>query len=232
MTRHLTLLKAIVLLGYAVANAPQAKAHPHNWIDVVSIFVLDGQGKLQQLNQRWKFDPFYSLMTYADLMNEYGNAKTGLSETAESMVSNLKSYQYFSELYLDDVPVEIKVPFSSSLKAYGDDADMRLVLEMGFKFTPALDIQSKSVALRVYDPTYFIAMNHKTAENIKVTAKERFACKTSLDIPSPSQEVIDYALSLDRFQTETGGLGIHFAETALVDCSSSGGEDSSHENIN
>ena len=48
-------------------------AHPHNWINVSTHFVLDDQNRLVMIKQSWEFDGIYSMITAADLKNSFEN---------------------------------------------------------------------------------------------------------------------------------------------------------------
>ena len=92
------------------------QAHPHNWIELNSRFVLDEHSHLIQVKQRWEFDLFYSLMTHADLLNEFDDEQQGLTATAERMIKNLSAFDYFSNLYLDGSNIALGLPKEYSLK--------------------------------------------------------------------------------------------------------------------
>ena len=80
-------------------------AHLHSWITLKTEFMLDEKGRLTELQQHWEFDVYFSMMTLADIMNEYEDQKKGLEQLAKDMVNNLRSYDYFSELNIDNQPV-------------------------------------------------------------------------------------------------------------------------------
>lgn len=211
MTRGLLTL---VMLG----AAPMLIAHPHNWIALNSVFVLDDDSRLVSLTQRWEFDVYYSMMTMADVLNEYPSEEIGLPATASDMVRNLKAYDYFSSLTLDGEKVSLSAPGSFALRNKQKEGQLVLELEMTFEFEPGLAVESKALALQIYDPTYFIAMNHASVENIQIEGGDAVECAVKLEFPEPSDELIDYAQSLDRNQKDTDGLGASFAETATIFC--------------
>jgi ABC-type uncharacterized transport system substrate-binding protein len=212
------LLKLIVFSFTLLWLSVSVHAHPHNWIFLNSSFVLDDNARLVQVKQAWEFDMYYSLMTHADLLNEFGEEMTGLKATADSMIRNLKDYEYFSKLSLDGSKIDLGVPKAYKLYTKEKEGQMVLELEMTFDMASALDIENKTLAWQVFDPTYFIAMNHATENNIEIIGGNATECSKELKFPEPSDELIDYAQSLDRTQKNTDGLGASFAETAFINC--------------
>ena len=73
------MMNRVVSILLLLASTSLAQAHPHNWIQLDSIFVLNGQAQLIEIKQTWEFDFYYSLMMHADLMNEFGDEEAGLA---------------------------------------------------------------------------------------------------------------------------------------------------------
>lgn len=211
------LTASLVAIALAM-GANIAQAHPHNWIELSSRFVLDDQARLVRIEQRWEFDFYYSLMMHADLLNEFGSEEKGLPATADDFIRNLESYHYFSTLELDDKQVDLGVPEGYKLSTKMREGQMVLVLDMSFEIEQKLPIESKTVSWRVFDPTYYIAMNHVTESNLEIVGGNATECSKTLEFPEPSEDLIDYAQSLDRSQKDTDGLGASFAETAFIRC--------------
>lgn len=212
------MMNRVVSILLLLASTSLAQAHPHNWIQLDSIFVLNGQAQLIEIKQTWEFDFYYSLMMHADLMNEFGDEEAGLAETATAMIKNLESYQYFSELKVDNEIIDIGVPERYQLTATQIDGQLILVLDMEFDIEQIIGVEGKNLAWKIYDPTYYIAMNHETESNIKISGGNATECTTQLMFPNPSDDTIEYAQSLDRSQKDTNGLGELFAETAFINC--------------
>lgn len=194
------------------------QAHPHNWIELNSSFVIDENSHLIQVKQRWEFDMYYSLMTHADLLNEFGDEQKGLLATAERMIKNLKAYDYFSTLNLNGENIALGMPQEYRLNAKKKDGQIILELDMHFNIKTEINVKNKTLSWQVFDPTYYIAMRHLTKNNIKIISGEATQCTKALEFTEPSDDLIDYAQSFDRNQKNTDGLGKFFAETAIVNC--------------
>ena len=193
-------------------------AHPHSWITLKTEFMLDEKGRLTELQQHWEFDVYFSMMTLADIMNENEDQKKGLEQLAKDMVNNLRSYDYFSELKIDNQPVALTKPSDYSLTTAFKEGQQQLTLNMRFKLTDTRPIERKTLSWRVFDPTYYIDMRHHKTSQVLIHKKNATECSTSIELPEPSDEMIDYASSLDRSKKDTEGLGAYFAEKVLIHC--------------
>lgn len=194
------------------------QAHPHNWIALNSRFVLDDQAQLISIEQRWEFDVFYSMMTLADVLNEYGSEEAGLPVFASRMIENLASYNYFSVLRLDSQVIQLSSPQRYALVSRQRDQQQVLELQMRFDLEKPLSIEARTLVFSVYDPTYYIAMNHANEHNIVIEGGNASECVLELKFAEPSEDLLDFAQSLDQSQKDTDGLGENFAETALIRC--------------
>ncbi len=212
------LIKSIAQCLLAISLTATVQAHPHNWIDLHSSFLLDDQGNLTEIKQRWQFDTFYSLMTLADLANEYGSEEMGLPIMAQTMVDNLQKVNYFSSLKLADSSVSMGIPDDYSLIKTSKDEQTIIELEMVFKLDKSLAVKNKTLFWQVFDPTYYVSMAHIETQNIEIVGGEATNCSKELVVPKPSAELIEYAMSLDVTMKDTDGLGIKFAEQTIIHC--------------
>ncbi len=193
-------------------------AHPHNWIDLKTEFVLDNQGQLIEIKQHWLFDIYYSTVKLADIASEYKSQQEGLRYTAIDMAKNLQDYRYFSELKTSDQLVVLPMPKYSTLDKVVREGQQQLMLTMHFVLDTPIPTNDDTLSWRVFDPTYYIDMKHHTSSQILIHNEQGKKCSTRIHSPKPSQELIEYAINLDRTQKDTQGLGAHFAETVFVQC--------------
>ena len=210
--------KIIICLLIGGLYTQSVTAHPHYWINLKADMILDDQGRLTAIRQHWAFDVYFSKMTVADVVNEHGNKAIGLRKMADQMIGNLASYQYFSVLKIDGKEIVLPRPSSYQLSENTQQESSVLELEMHFDMTKAMTIKDKRLVWSVFDPTYYIAMNYSEIDNISMKGESAAQCKLSLDVPSPSSELVEYAQQLDRSQKDTDGLGINFAEKIRINC--------------
>ncbi|ARU58090.1 MAG: DUF1007 family protein [Pseudomonadales bacterium] len=194
------------------------QAHPHSWIELNTRFVLDKQAHLVQIRQRWEFDVYYSMMTLADSRNEYGNDTTGLPQMATKMIRNLKAYGYFSKLSVDGANIALAMPDPYRLSTKAKNGHEVLELEMIFDIQQGMNIENKTLHWQVFDPTYYIAMIHVDENSIEIIGGDATECSRKIEFPDPSDDLIEYAQSLDRTQKNTEGLGAAFADMIVVNC--------------
>jgi ABC-type uncharacterized transport system substrate-binding protein len=215
---RLKIVSNVFLVILMLGLASPIYAHPHNWIELNTTFVLDQNAGLTQVKQRWEFDVYYSMMTRADLLNEFSNEEKGLVETARRMINSLKDYDYFSRLRVGGLKVNLGMPEEYRLYSKKKVGSTVLVLEMAFEIEDEIKFENKAVAWQVFDPTYYIAMNHDKESNVEIITSGATECSKTLETPEPSDETIEYAQSLDKDQKNTDGLGERFAENILINC--------------
>lgn len=208
----------IALLGIACLLCSNAVlAHPHNWIDLRTQINIDERGYLTGFSQHWSFDQFFSMISYAELMNEYNDEPIGLASTAMKMVANVAPDSYLSELKVAGEVIPLPVPKRYTLESVSVNGSPILVLKMNFILKEPKLVKGKSITLQTFEPTYFVAMNYPSQEHVRV-ASNALHCTAQLIRATPSEELIDYATSLDRNVKETQGLGDDFAERVAIQC--------------
>lgn len=211
-------LRLFILPSLLLFFTPAVQAHPHNWITLDSQFVLAEGARLVQIKQRWEFDVYYSMMTLADMRNEYDDASVGLRSLASQMIDNLAEHHYFSSLRINNADATLGAPSDYRLSVSKKEGQDTLVLEMSFDLPGKPKLSGGALSWRVFDPTYYIAMMHINESNVGLINLSTSECEKQLSIPEPSEELLGYAESLDRSQTDTDGLGANFAETVLIQC--------------
>jgi len=195
------------------------QCHPHSWVTLKSDFILNNQSDLTEIRQRWRFDHFYSSITIAEIKNEFGDRnKKGFHIRAKQITKNLKQYNFFSRLIINDNNKKLPKPKNAYLNILEEDGLQILELEMHFEFSVPIKIENKKVSWSVYDPTYYISMLYEDLTEFVVIGGNATECSKELFIPEPSEETINYARSLDQGQKGTAGLGDSFAEQILLNC--------------
>ena len=210
-----TFVMGLLLAG--VQTQP-SYAHPHYWMNLKADMILDDQGRLAAIRQRWAFDAYFSMMTVADAVNEHGDKETGLRNMADQIIANLAKYQYLSVLTINGTEIDLPQPSVYQLTENTQLEQPVLELEMRFDIASPLIIKGKDLVWSVFDPTYYIAMNYSKVENISIKGANNTQCQLTLSLPNPSSELTEYAQSLDRTQKDTGGLGKSFAEKVRIHC--------------
>jgi ABC-type uncharacterized transport system substrate-binding protein len=213
-------LRIKTLIAFAFANAfisCSAEAHPHSWIALTSEFILDDRGYLAEIRQRWDFDAFYSMMTLADVMNEFRDKNSGLQNMATTMVRNLASYQYFSTLMVNRTEIPLVEPEHYQLQTVTEEGQQILSLNMHFRIAPSLGIEGKTITWSVFDPTYYIDMAHRDTTKVVIHGGNATECSKQIELPNPSDDIIEYASSLDQTKRIPKDLEFTLRKTSLLD---------------
>mgnify|MGYP000675210907 CR=1 FL=1 len=208
----------LVLIAIFLGFSHYSLAHPHSWVNLKSEFTLDEQGRLTALTQHWEFDQYYSMMTIADMISEHGDQQKGLLILGKSMAKNLNRYNYFSELKVNNMLIKLPFPSSFKLETKLSDEQDILTFSMHFELPHPRPIKKKPVSFRVFDPTYYVDMRHYKASQVIIHAQNGTECSTTVELPDTSDELVEYANSLDKSQQDTQGLGNSFAEKVIIHC--------------
>jgi len=161
---------------------------------------------------------YYSMMTIADMMNEHGDKQKGLALLSKMMTKSLKKYHYFSELKVNNTLVKLPSPSESKLTTKLSDGQELLKLSMHFELAHPRSIENKTLSFRVFDPTYYIEMRHYKRSQVTIHTQGATECSTTIELPEASDELVEYANSLDKTEKDTQGLGNSFAEQVMIHC--------------
>lgn len=212
-------LSGVLCLAAGLLLPVTAAAHPHGWIDLRMRLILDGEGRLEALQQSWRLDPFYSLV----LLEELGEASTdgldaALDQLGSDMRKTLSPQGYFTELSLENRRLELgEVDDYTVLERHG-----RIEFVFLLPLTEPLDMAGETLRYRVFDPTYYIEVVHEaegdtpSAEALVVGGSR--ACEARIRAAEPDPERVMAAAMLDIDDQAEPGLGRHFAETGEVTC--------------
>ena len=95
------LLKVVAGLAAALVGAGSALAHPHSWIDLRSRVIMNDEGHVAALELDWLFDDFYTAFVAQEFVKQNRPPSEFLPEVANTYLSNLAEYDYFTDVRLD-----------------------------------------------------------------------------------------------------------------------------------
>ncbi|EPC02866.1 hypothetical protein L861_23940 [Litchfieldella anticariensis FP35 = DSM 16096] len=219
LPRRLVIAVIVVLsLGWCgVANA-----HPHGWIDLGVRVILDDQGRVEALHQRWLMDPFYSLVVLEELGRAEGDAsmEARLDQLGMEIRDNVAAQHYFTELTHDGHTVALGEVKEYTVMQRGSRVEFSFVLPLE---TP-LALEGKAMQYQVFDPSYYIEIVHEAEddetprEDALVVVGADIACTTRIEPADPDPAKVTEAAMLDYDDQAEPGLGRFFAETGEVSC--------------
>jgi ABC-type uncharacterized transport system substrate-binding protein len=217
----MTVLRCCAVALACVAFGSPALAHPHAWIETRSDVVFDDQGRIAAINIEWDFDQWYSEMAVEGLdVNNDGFYSAGeLRPLARENLIALKDYDYFVKARVGTVPVE-----------YDDVTQYGMIYSSGtlkMHFTIPLaepvDPFSAEFVYRVYDPSFFIAIDFAENSPLALLGNVPEPCSIELR-PAPTGAEIDATRNMlaekdQEWQPpEEYDFGSMFAQPAAVVC--------------
>lgn len=174
-------------MALAALSAAPALAHPHAWIETRSDVVFDNDGRIAAINVEWAFDADYSAMAVDGLdANGDGYHSAGeLLPLARENIVALKDYGYF-----------VYARSGADKVAYGDVSEYGMVLSndiLKMHFTLPLaepvDPVASEFVYRIYDPSFYIAIDFAENEPLTALGSPPPACKVELRAAPTGEEI-------------------------------------------
>lgn len=192
-----------------------AVAHPHSFITLQTTLVAENH-QLSGLKMRWTMDE----ITSADLLYDAGNAKPGdevWKKLAAEVMANVLGQHYFTEFWHNGQKVKfLNRPTTYGMAREGHQAVLTFILPLAQP--QPLDGQTYTFA--TFDPTYYVDMSYAEESDVSLPAALQQQCKISVTTPNPSEETLNFAISLDKEDAppEDMELGKQFAQVVKVQC--------------
>lgn len=217
----ITGLRSCAVALACAASAAPALAHPHAWIETRSDVVFDDEGRIAAINIEWDFDQGYSEMAVEGLdVNADGFHSAGeLHPLARENLIALKDYDYF-----------VKARFGSESVKYADVTEYGSIYSNGIlkmHFTiplaTAIDPFAAEFVYRVYDPTFYIAIDFAEESPLALLGNAPEPCSIELR-PAPTGTEVDSTRDMlsekdqDWQPPEEEDFGSMFARPVAVVC--------------
>lgn len=190
-------------------------AHPHSFISLKTELVTDGT-QLSGLKMRWTMDE----ITSADLLYDAGNAKPGdeiWKKLAAEVMANVLGQHYFTEFWHNGQ----KVKFLNRPTEYGMTRDgHQAVLTFILPLAHPQPLAGQKYRFSTFDPTYYVDMSYAEDSDVQLPASLQKKCKLTVHTPKPSEETLNFAVSLDKEDAppEDMELGKQFAQEVTLQC--------------
>ncbi|CAM6530615.1 DUF1007 family protein [Enterobacter hormaechei] len=192
-----------------------AGAHPHSFISLKTELVTDGT-QLSGLKMRWTMDE----ITSADLLYDAGNAKPGdeiWKKLAAEVMANVLGQHYFTEFWHNGQ----KVKFLNRPTVYGMTRDgHQAVLTFILPLAHPQPLAGQKYRFSTFDPTYYVDMRYDNDSDVRLPDALQKSCKIAVHTPKPSEEMLNFAVSLDKEDAppEDMELGKQFAQEVTLQC--------------
>lgn len=192
-----------------------AGAHPHSFISLKTELVTDGT-QLSGLKMRWTMDE----ITSADLLYDAGNARPGdeiWKKLAAEVMANVLGQHYFTEFWHN----RQKVKFLNRPTEYGMTRDgHQAVLTFILPLAHPQPLVGQKYRFSTFDPTYYVDMHYAQDSDVQLPENLQKICKIAVHTPKPSEEMLNFAVSLDKEDAppEDMELGKQFAQEVTLQC--------------
>ena len=149
-----TLGRAALAVFFSLAGIAGAAAHPHVWVTATSELAYSPDGRLKEVRHVWTFDDMFSSFATQglDTNNDGKLSREELADLAKVNVESLKEFGYFTVSRKGEKQLEFDDPID-----YWLEADAKGLLTLHFTLPVKGGGPKGSIALEVYDPTYFVS---------------------------------------------------------------------------
>ena len=208
-------VKQCAVLIFLTVLSLNVSAHPHSFITITNQLVV-ADGKLTGMKMRWVMDE----LTSADLLYDAGNAKPGdevWKKLAAEVMANVLGQHYFTEFWHDGKKVKFEnLPTAYGLARQGHQAVLTFTLPLA---TPQ-PLAGQTYTFSTFDPTYYVDMRYDKDSDVRLPDALQKSCKIGVHTPKPSEETLNFAISLDKADAppEDMELGKQFAQEVTLQC--------------
>jgi ABC-type uncharacterized transport system substrate-binding protein len=200
-----------------------AIAHPHVWADMRSQLLVGDDGLITGARVEWTTDKAYArdaLEIFKKLPD--GNySPEDLAKLTQENLSALADYGFFINFRFDGEKQKIGKA-EEGLQTY-NPATGRLTLYFSVPLLTPLDPAKGKVALKVYDPEFFIDFEYVAQKPLLISKPLANGCVAKL-LPIPSDSSIDQTKAMlatkgrDWKPENDEDFGAMFAQAAEVTC--------------
>ena len=208
------LRRAALAAIFLLAGVAGADAHPHLWVTTKSELVYSPAGKLKEIRHAWTFDEMFSAfsMQGLDKNNDGKLSREKFADLAKENIESLKEYSYFTLSKKGEEQIEFEDPVD-----YWLDADDKGILTLHFTLPIKGGGPKGSIALEVYDPTYFISFSFAEDNPVSLVGAPA-GCSVVAKGPSDSAAQGNSSKSFFAQLNASSSYGEMFADHIVVRC--------------
>lgn len=210
-------LPAIAALA-ALLGPVQAAAHPHIFAEARLEVETTSDGRISELRHVWRFDEVFSssVMLDFDTNGDFVLDTDELAKISGVVTQSLAEFDYYTTLSVNGADAAISLP--EAIKVAFQDGQ----LLMFFAVVPKTQMPLRGkIAIGVYDPTMYAALDFLTDDEMAVTGQSASKCGHAVIRPDPDEVIAQNQASLtEAFFNEPAGndLSKLFATRLELDC--------------
>jgi ABC-type uncharacterized transport system substrate-binding protein len=196
-----------------------ASAHPHIFIDAGISFIFNDAGALSAVKVEWAYDDLYTLV----MLDDYGLDVDG---DGKITVKEQEKLVGFDMQWLDGFEGDLYVTFAGKKIALGQPikptavlSDGRLVTSHIRKFKKPVNMAGGSIALKVFDPTYYSAYTLDLGAEV-INRDSCMMEQISADL-GKAYDVVENLLYGSGTEDDFPAVGENFADTLTLSCETS-----------
>jgi len=200
---------------FAVVGADLACAHPHVWVTAKTEVVYAPNGSVTGVRHAWTFDDMFSTFAVQGIAPKRKGvfSREDLAPLAEVNITSLKEFDYFTHAKADGK----KTTFTDPVDYWLDYQDN--VLTLHFTLPLKVPVMAKTLALEIYDPTFFVDFSFADKEAVSLAGAPA-DCKINVQRPAAAAAAPTQTLGEAFFNalTSSSSFGAQFANAAMVMC--------------
>ena len=132
-------------------------------------------------------------------------------------MANVLGQHYFTEFWHNGQ----KVKFLNRPTVYGMTRDgHQAVLTFILPLAHPQPLAGQKYRFSTFDPTYYVDMRYDNDSDVRLPDALQKSCKIAVHTPKPSEEMLNFAVSLDKEDAppEDMELGKQFAQEVTLQC--------------
>ena len=210
-------VQCFCVMAMLAISASAAQAHPHVWIVAKSQLVYAPDGSVTGVRHAWTFDDMFSTYALQGIETKTKGAYTRdeLKPLAQTNVESLKEYAFFTFAKVGSAGSQKKEKFSDPVDYYLEYKDATLTLHFTLPFkTP---IKTQTLALEVFDPSYFIDFKLDEKDPVALVGAPA-NCKLAFQRPTDGSAQAQTMNEQTFLNGDNSNYGAMFANKITVDC--------------
>ncbi|WP_420407288.1 DUF1007 family protein [Hoeflea sp.] len=180
-----------------------ALAHPHIFAEARLEVETTENGLISELRHVWRFDEVFSssVMLDFDRNGDFVLDNSELAGISEVVTDSLSDFDYYTSLTIDGADGAISLP--EPIKVSFQDGQLLMFFAVLPKEPVPLD---GTIAVGVYDPTMYAAIEFMTDDQMVVTGASAGKCQSQVVRPDPDEVIAQNQGSLTEafFSDPTG----------------------------
>ncbi len=217
-TTTLRMIGSLLLAGalsiIALVGGPRAaQAHPHVWVTATSELLYAADGSLTGVRHAWTFDDMFSTYALQGIENKVKGAysREELAPLAQTNVESLREFGYFTFAKANGKKQKFEEPVDYFLEVKDG------LLTLHFTLPLKIPLQSKELALEVFDPTFFVDFKYADKDPVRLVSAPA-NCRASFQRPNDGAASAQTLGEQTFANGENSNFGAMFANKIAVAC--------------